>query len=196
MTMKWLVPSALAAFMGACAPVPAQSAQRAETVPAVVPPANGPAEEIARILAQADAAQSQPRQLGKLIAALDARGVKPLEPAADPVAQWRTQAEMPITPPYRGRVLGPAYKAGKIDPGATVRLPQLFDGGRAARVAIATPGQAPLDFTVLDREAKPVCPPAKARSRECSWTPLFSGRFEIVLSNSSSNAAGYYLVID
>lgn len=28
------------------------------------------------------------------------------------------------------------------------------------------------------------------------WTPLFSGRFEIVLMNPSSNAAGYYLVID
>lgn len=188
MTMKWLVLFALVAAMAGCTSVPAQSAETAA--------ANGPAEEVARILAQADAAQGQPKHLGKLLAALDVLGAKPLEPAADPVAQWRAQAEMPNTPPYRGRVLGPAYKAGMIDPGATVRLPQLFDGGRAARVAIATPGQAPLDFTVLDREAKPVCPPAKARSRECSWTPLFSGRFEIVLSNSSSNAAGYYLVID
>lgn len=188
MTMKWLVLFALVAAMAGCTSVPAQSAETAA--------ANGPAEEVARILAQADAAQGQPKHLGKLLAALDVLGAKPLEPAADPVARWRAQAEMPNTPPYRGRVLGPAYKAGMIDPGATVRLPQLFDGGRAARVAIATPGQAPLDFTVLDREAKPVCPPAKARSRECSWTPLFSGRFEIVLSNSSSNAAGYYLVID
>ena len=112
------------------------------------------------------------------------------------MARWRAKAVMPDTPPYRGRVLGPAYKAGMLNPGATVRLPQLFDGGRSARVAVATPGQAALDFTVLDGEARPVCPPAKARTRECMWTPLFSGRFEIVLTNPSSNAAGYYLVID
>ncbi|MES2300685.1 MAG: hypothetical protein V4521_01175, partial [Pseudomonadota bacterium] len=64
------------------------------------------------------------------------------------------------------------------------------------RVAVATPGAGAIDFTVLDGEAKPVCPPAKARSRQCTWTPLYSGRFEIVLSNSTTNAAGYYLVID
>ena len=192
MTLKTPVLIALVAMASGCATPAMQSADRTASAPA----ASGPAEEVALLLAQADAARDDPARLGTMIAALDARGARPFEDSADPVAQWRTQAAMPDTPPYRGRVLGPAYKAGKLDPGSTVRLPQLFDGGRAARVAVATPGQAPLDFTVLDREAKPVCPPTKARSRECSWTPLFSGRFEIVLSNSSSNAAGYYLVID
>lgn len=155
-----------------------------------------PVEAVASLLADADAAQSDPKRLGTLLAALDAFGARPMAGEADPVTAWRSKAEMPQTPPYRGRVLGPAYKAGMLNPGATVRLPQLFDGGRSARVAVATPGQAGLDFTVLDGEAKPVCPPAKARTRECMWTPLFSGRFEIVLTNPSSNAAGYYLVID
>lgn len=155
-----------------------------------------PASAVATLLAAAETSRDDPRQLGRILAALDAFGARPLEGSDDPVAPWRAKATMPDTPPYRGRVLGPAYKAGKLDPGATVRLPQLFDGGRAARVAIATPGLAALDFTVLDGEAKPVCPPAKARNRECMWTPLFSGRFEIVLSNPSGNSAGYYLVID
>lgn len=155
-----------------------------------------PVEAVASLLADADAAQSDPKRLGTLLAALDAFGARPMAGEADPVTAWRSKAEMPQTPLYRGRVLGPAYKAGMLNPGATVRLPQLFDGGRSARVAVATPGQAGLDFTVLDGEAKPVCPPAKARTRECMWTPLFSGRFEIVLTNPSSNAAGYYLVID
>lgn len=190
MTMKPIALFTLAALLGGCMAGTSASAER--SLPAVTERA----EAVAQLLAQADAAQGQPQRLGTLIATLDAMGAKPLEGSADPVAQWRAQAEMPNSPPYRGRVLGPAYKAGKLNPGATVRLPQLFDGGRAARVAVATPDKAPLDFTVLDREAKPVCPPAKARSRECSWTPLFSGRFEIVLSNTSSNEAGYYLVID
>ena len=156
-----------------------------------------PTGAVAQLLAQADSAQDEPRRLGQLIAALDSLGARPLDAKADPLATWRAKAIMPgTTPPYRGRVLGPAYKAGIIDPGTSVRLPQLFDGGRAARVAVATPEMEGLDFTVLDGEAKPVCPPAKARNRQCTWTPLYSGRFEIVLKNPGDAAAGYYLVID
>ncbi|MFY8195400.1 MAG: hypothetical protein ACOVKV_09990 [Novosphingobium sp.] len=167
--------------------------------PGAVPGLSGtsePAAAVATLLVAAETSRNDPRRLGRILAALDAFGARPMEGSADPVAAWRTTATMPDRPPYRGRVLGPAYRAGKLDPGATVRLPQLFDGGRTARVAIATPGLAALDFTVLDGEARPVCPPAKARNRECMWTPLFSGRFEIVLSNPSGNSAGYYIVID
>lgn len=155
-----------------------------------------PTGAVAQLLAQADSAQDNPRRLGQYLAALDSLGAHSAEGSADPLAAWRAKAEMPQTPPYRGRVLGPAYKAGMLDPGSTVRVAQLFDGGRAARVAVATPGQAGLDFTVLDGEAKPVCPPAKARNRQCTWTPLYSSRFEIVLRNPTDAAAGYYLVID
>lgn len=155
-----------------------------------------PTGAVAQLLAQADTAQGDPRRLGQYLAALDSLGAHPAEGTTDPLNAWRAKAEMPQTPPYRGRVLGPAYKAGMLDPGSTVRLPQLFDGGRAARVAVATPGREGLDFTVLDGEAKPVCPPAKARNRQCTWTPLYSGRFEIVLRNPTDATAGYYLVID
>lgn len=155
-----------------------------------------PAAAVAQLLAQADSAQNNPERLGMLLATIDGLGARPAPDAADPIPAWRSRAVMPQTPPFRGRVLGPAYKAGMLDPGKSVRLPQLFDGGRAARVAVATPGKAGLDFTVLDGEAKPVCPPGNARNRQCTWTPLYSARFEIVVTNPSSNAAGYYLVID
>lgn len=195
--MKLLSLTALcvAVALGGCAAGP-QRAEREAPVRVALSSAMRPTEAIATLLAEADSEQGDPQRLGTIIAALDMFGPRTLPGQADLVAQWRAKAAMPKTVPYRGRVLGPAYKAGMLNPGATVRLPQLFDGGRSARVAIATPGQAPLDFTVLDGEAKPVCPPAKSRSRECMWTPLFSGRFEIVLTNPSNNAAGYYLVID
>lgn len=184
------------AALGGCASPASHSADRSVPVRVAVSDASEPASAVAELLAAAEAAQGQPAQLGVIIAALDTFGARPADGGPDPVAVWRYKAEMPKTPPYRGRVLGPAYKAGMLEPGKTVRLPQLFDGGRAARVAVATPGQGSLDFTVLDGEAKPVCPPAKARSRQCTWTPIYSGRFEIVLGNSSANPAGYYLVID
>ncbi len=190
-----LVTLAGAFALGSCA-TDGQHSGRAAAVREALAVTADPAEGVAKLLAEADSAQGDPQRLGTILAALDSFGARAMPGEQDPVAQWRAKAVMPDTPPYRGRVLGPAYKAGMINPGATVRLPQLFDGGRSARVAVATPGQAALDFTVLDGEAKPVCPPAKARTRECMWTPLFSGRFEIVLTNPSSNAAGYYLVID
>lgn len=186
---------ACAVALGGCA-ANGQHAVGGTPAPVVLTSTVEPAEAVASLLADADVAQGDPERLGMILAALDSFGARPMAGEADPVTAWRSKAAMPKTPPYRGRVLGPAYKAGMLNPGATVRLPQLFDGGRSARVAVATPGQAGLDFTVLDGEAKPVCPPAKARTRECMWTPLFSGRFEIVLTNPSSNAAGYYLVID
>lgn len=176
---------------GACTTKPAEAPAVAITYDPMEPTG-----AVAQLLAQADAAQDSPRRLGQYLAALDSLGAHPADGSADPLGAWRAKAEMPQTPPYRGRVLGPAYKAGMLDPGSTVRLPQLFDGGRAARVAVATPGQEGLDFTVLDGEAKPVCPPAKARNRQCTWTPLYSGRFEIVLRNPTDASAGYYLVID
>lgn len=190
-----IVTLAGAIALASCATNAQHSGRAAPVREALAIPAD-PAEGVAKLLAEADSAQGDPQRLGLIVAALDSLGARAMPGEPDPVAQWRAKAVMPDTPPYRGRVLGPAYKAGMISPGATVRLPQLFDGGRSARVAVATPGQAALDFTVLDGEAKPVCPPAKARTRECMWTPLFSGRFEIVLMNPSSNAAGYYLVID
>lgn len=190
-----IVTLAGAIALASCATNAQHSGRAAPVREALAIPAD-PAEGVAKLLAEADSAQGDPQRLGLIVAALDSLGAQAMPGEPDPVAQWRAKAVMPDTPPYRGRVLGPAYKAGMINPGATVRLPQLFDGGRSARVAVATPGQAALDFTVLDGEAKPVCPPAKARTRECMWTPLFSGRFEIVLMNPSSNAAGYYLVID
>ncbi|MBA4088053.1 MAG: hypothetical protein C0491_09660 [Novosphingobium sp.] len=190
-----IVTLAGAIALASCATNAQHSGRAAPVREALAIPAD-PAEGVAKLLAEADSAQGDPQRLGLILAALDSLGAQAMPGEPDPVAQWRAKAVMPDTPPYRGRVLGPAYKAGMINPGATVRLPQLFDGGRSARVAVATPGQAALDFTVLDGEAKPVCPPAKARTRECMWTPLFSGRFEIVLTNPSSNAAGYYLVID
>jgi hypothetical protein len=186
---------ACVAALGGCA-AKRQSADREVPVRVVLTNSSGPTEAVATLLAEADSSQGDPQKLGMILAALDSFGARAMPGEPDPVANWRARAVMPDTPPYRGRVLGPAYKAGMLNPGATVRLPQLFDGGRSARVSVATPGQAALDFTVLDGEARPVCPPAKARTRECMWTPLFSGRFEIVLTNPSSKAAGYYLVID
>lgn len=159
-----------------------------------------PAEAVARLLAIADREAARPRpdrkRLAAVLRALDGLGARPAEAADDRMAIWRRTAHATLEPPMRGRVLGPAYRNGQLPPGSTVRLAQLFDGGRAARVAVAAPGKGTLDFLVLDAENKPVCPPASVGTQQCQWTPLYSARYEIVLVNRGSQPAGYYLVID
>jgi len=136
------------------------------------------------------------KRLAAVLRALDGLGARPAEGLDDRLAGWRRTAGSLREPPMRGRVLGPAYRNGQLSPGASVRLAQLFDGGRAARVAVAAPGKGALDFIVLDADNKPVCPPASVGTQLCQWTPLYSGRYEIVLVNRGLKPAGYYLVID
>jgi hypothetical protein len=159
-----------------------------------------PTEAVARLLAIADREAMRPRpdrkRLAAVLRALDGLGARPADGAVDRLAGWRRTAGATREPPMRGRVLGPAYRNGQLSPGSSVRLAQLFDGGRAARVAVAAPGKGTLDFLVLDADNKPVCPPAIVGTQQCQWTPLYSGRYEIVLVNRGSQSAGYYLVID
>jgi hypothetical protein len=131
------------------------------------------------------------------LAALDGYGARPAEGEGDAMARWR--AALPAggaVPPMRGRVLGPAYRRGTIAAGSSVTLVQLFDGGRQARVAVATPGEEPVGIAVLDGNGKAICPTNVARSGACNWVPPFSARHQIVLSNPGGEASAIYLVID
>lgn len=198
--MTHILPSSRAALclavgllLGGCA-----QSRAAATTPASY--AAEPALAIAQLLAAAEMVVAQPGAdkpaLAPTLAALDALGAHPVVNEPDPVRQWR--ALVPASqsaPPVRGRVLGPAYRRGMVEPGARVTLDQLFDGGRQARVAVATPGAVPVGIAVLDGMGKPVCP-VMARQGQCNWVPPFSARHQIVISNPGTKPAAYYLVID
>jgi len=159
-----------------------------------------PTLAVAQLLATAETqAQGSPGDrpgLAATLAALDGLGARPADAGADPVIGWRAQLPGPAAPPLRGRMLGPAYRRGMLEAGASVTLDQLFDGGRQARVAVATAGAAPIGIAVLDGAGKPVCPMNRARAGQCHWVPPFSARHQIVLSNPGPARSAYYLVID
>lgn len=162
--------------------------------------ASGLSEAVVELLALADRAADGPaqdhRRLGQAIAALDRYGARPAEGEADVVAGWRAALPAGAVAPMRGRVLGPAYRHGTIAAGSSVTLVQLFDGGRQARVAVATPGESPVGIAVLDGSGKAICPPNVTRRGACNWVPPFTGRHQIILSNPASETSAYYLVID
>lgn len=171
-----------------------------ETHPMMVRAAAGPTEAVAEVLAAAErSAEGPDRDPDRLAAALmtlDASGARSDEGAVDPVPGWRASLPAGAVQPMRGRILGPAYRRGTLSAGSSVTLVQLFDGGKQARVAVATPGDGPLGIAVLDGNGKPVCPVNVSRSGACNWVPPFSARHQIVLSNPSATQSAYYLVID
>ena len=173
-----LLPGLAAALLAGCVHAPGPPLTAADYV------ADMPAQGVVDLLAIA------------ALVALDSYGARPAETAGDPVPAWRASLPASAVPPMRGRVLGPAYRKGVLEPGATVRLDQLFDGGRQARVAVATTDEGELGIAVLDGSGKPICPSHLGQRGQCKWVPPYSGRHQIVLSNPGSARSTYYLAID
>jgi hypothetical protein len=159
-----------------------------------------PALTVARLLAMAERAAAAPAPaeagLAAVLGALDAQGARPAVPGEDPVGRWRALLPAGAVTPMRGRLLGPAYRRGMLDAGASIALDQLFDGGRQARVAVASARGAALGIAVLDGAGRSVCAPAAGAQGQCAWVPPFSTRHRIVLNNPGPESSAYYLVID
>ena len=163
-------------------------------------PIPDPSLTVAELLARADRAATEGpsgrETLAAALASLDLLGARPADPQDDPRSLWQQQIPAAEVPPMRGRILGPAYRRGRLSAGATFAMDQLFDGGKQAHVAVATPIAAPVSMSITDGAGKSICEGKPGNRGQCSWTPLFSGRHQIVLSNRSTTDATYYLVID
>jgi hypothetical protein len=108
------------------------------------------------------------------------------------VPAWRKTAGIG-EPDYRGRVLGPAYSRGWIEPGQTAQIDQQFLAGQRATVAVAAAPQGGLALSVTDPDRALVC---RTRPRSCNWLPLYTQRYTITLSNRGTSRLRYYLVVD
>ena len=177
-------------LIGALAMTPALSGE-----PAPVSRAAATAD----LLAAADAAaagtgKSARKALDRSVTALERIGAQAQEGADDPLPSWRAQAgTAPSDATFRGRVLGPAYRRGWLEPGAELAVEQLFLAGQAATVAVAAVPSQPLRLSVQGAQAASPC---VGSGRDCRWTPIFTERYTIRVRNAGSARARYYLVFD
>lgn len=177
-----------AMLIGGCATQPAPRVSAVGAPPSA-------AEQAAALLAEAAASadgRGDTARLGRAIRALDAIGAHPIDPADDALGAWRARAG--IGPAFRGRLLGPAYRSGTLDPGETTATEQLFLAGQPASVAVAARGADTLILAVSDDRSASICRPTGSRSPACAWTPVFSARYRISVANRGRRAATYYLV--
>lgn len=156
------------------------------------------ASQVAQALAQAETAYKQGAFdiLGQIATSLNARGVKPYETgASDTIAMWH-QAAGHTSPPMRGRLLGPAYVRGELEPGEVWRSAQTFKSGETSTLAISHEGAGPVHMKVSDGKAREVCVAHKGDGKPCRFTPLFTQRYDIELMNEGDERAVYFLVFD
>ena len=167
---------------------------------AAVPPSGASrASGVAADLAAADAAHGNGDKplLASTLLRLGQRGARPLDAAVadDPVPAWRAAVADKL-PPLRGRALGPGYVRGTLAPGNETSLNQLFLSGQAATIAADSQPQSELRLRIYDGDGKLVCDRTPAHARDCRFTPVFTQRYRIELSNGGARRVNYYLVLD
>ena len=184
---------AAAALLSACA-----TASAPPTSPAFPDTALSPTARLALDLAAADAAfaAGETQRLAAMLPRIEGRNPRPLDAGApDPVAAWR--AALPDTPPpLRGRALGPGYVRGTLAAGAARRMDQLFLSGQAATIAASSTPRQAMRLRIFDAAGALVCDRAPAHARDCRFTPVFTQRYRIELSNGGTKSARFYLVVD
>lgn len=161
-------------------------------------------QKVAALLSLGDTAfEATPRQtqaLKEIVYALDRLGAKPVSTERDPVNQWRRDAvtnSQDETPPFRGRLLGPAYLSGEISAGKPYSLEQLFVAGQTANVAVSAPVKAnTVKLTIQKRSGETICDVSAAKIQQCNWVPLFTERFTIGIENQEQTSTKFFLTID
>ena len=191
-----------AALTASCASSPATTTATATSAPAqTIADAPKPATRagmVAAKLAEAEEAfdAGDKAVLAELVAALKMSGVRTLEPAqSDQLAMWQNASGAPSTP-YRGRLLGPAYVRGELAPGEIWRSAQTFKSGEASTLSVSHKGSGPIRMMVSDAKARAVCNPSTVTKPPCQFTPMFTQRYNIELTNEGSEDAVYFLVFD
>jgi hypothetical protein len=163
-------------------------------------PAPDRVDAVSQALARGVAAEAagDARTLLEAARLLESNGARPEAGEPDLASRWRAQAlargVRDSEAPLRGRALGPAYRRGRLDPGAALATDQVFLAGQKAMVALVPePGRA-LSIRVAAPD-QPICDlPAQPPRATCAWLPLFTSRVTIRIANRSPAPASYYLV--
>ncbi|GAA5060484.1 hypothetical protein GCM10023208_28920 [Erythrobacter westpacificensis] len=165
--------------------------------------AQAPAERVAETLVRghkALASDGSAQVLADASTRLQDLGAKPADDGeADRAQDWLVEARKrgleTDAVPFRGRVLGPAYRSGSLAPGEASETSQLFLAGEQAEVVAIPVESTALQLEIVEDEGQRNCtpPPTAARS-VCRWIPIFTSRYRIRVRNIGERPSAFYLV--
>jgi len=189
----------------ASAAAPPEQENAPVSAPVSAPPTMPLAAMVAQRLAQAEAAfeDGDSEKLARVLASLDASGAKPHQAAPaqmrDVLAKWQQASRQhgeSSAPPFRGRLLGPAFVRGELGPGEVWRSSQTFKSGETSTLSVSHRGDGPVRMAVSDGRARPICSPDTGAAAACRFTPRYTQRYNIELRNEGGARAVYFLVFD
>ena len=166
--------------------------------------------DIITIIRAGDAAMASKNAQGLMDAAhlLAQFGARPLSAhsAADDLVQfWDDEASIlqatTARPAYRGRVRGPAYRKHVLAPGGTETLEEIYYASENALLTFDTVSGGSLDVVVSEqistgaKSADAVCHfSTGAKPVSCQWLPLWTAKYNILITNNTQTAVPYLLV--
>ena len=121
---------------------------------------------------------------------IESAGAFPATDLDNLARHWKVKAGTEAA--YRDRTLGPAYKVLSLGAGKSARFEQIFLAGQRARITVVPRQGTQFQLSVTDDDGKRQCTVARA---PCDWTPIWTSRYRIELSNPSRAPALYYVVM-
>ena len=158
---------------------------------------------IALIIAGEDARESNDVQvLLQTAQTLRDIGAHPVTGTEDLAKNWTVAAETmrtdeASTPPFRGRVSGPAYKKEDLLPAGSDTIEDIYYAAEQAELTLETLRGERLTWSVYeaDNADAPICQSkGETRQQACRFTPLWTAKYEIRITNDSAQDASYLFI--
>lgn len=135
--------------------------------------------------------------------ALQALGAAPISGTDDLAKNWLVTAqtisvdEGETATPYRGRIKGPAYRKQSLAAGEQDVIEDVYYAAEAAEMTLKSLQGRELYWEILDPKTseKPVCAgQALSKPQSCSFTPLWTAKYNIRISNISDQDTTYLFI--
>lgn len=135
--------------------------------------------------------------------ALQALGAAPISGTDDLAKNWLVSAQTisgddgETATPYRGRIKGPAYRKQSLAVGQQDVIEDVYYAAEAAEMTLKSLQGRELYWEIFEATAsdKPVCAgQALAKPQSCRFTPLWTAKYNIRISNVSDQDTTYLFI--
>jgi hypothetical protein len=161
--------------------------------------------DIINLVAQGDKAltQGDGASLRQAAQALQALGAAPISGTDDLAKNWLVSAQTIASDdgetaiPYRGRIKGPAYRKQSLAVGEHDIIEDVYYAAEAAEMTLKSLQGQELYWEIIEATDgdKPVCAgQALSKPQSCRFTPLWTAKYNIRISNVSDQDTTYLFI--
>ncbi|MEP3891407.1 MAG: hypothetical protein ABJN69_13190 [Hellea sp.] len=161
--------------------------------------------DIINLVTQGDEAltQGDGAKLRQAAQSLQALGAAPISGTDDLAKNWLVSAQSISTEdgetavPYRGRIKGPAYRKQSLAVGQQDVIEDVYYAAEAAEMTLKSLQGEELYWEIFEATSsdKPVCAgQALAKPQSCRFTPLWTAKYNIRISNISDQDTTYLFI--